>query len=442
MNSGKRRREWMLKPKIKLSELCTIEKGKIGITKAIPGEYPLVVTAEERLSHNEYHFEGNAVVIPLVSSSGHGHRSLKRIHFQTGRFAVGSILCVVMPKDEQVLRADYLYRFLDLNKEHELVGRMRGMANVSLPMSEIGEIEIPLPPLDEQKEFVERYAILEKETEKVQNELTHQLTLIKQLRQAFLREAMQGKLVPQNPVDGHAKDLLAQIKAEKAKLGKKEKPLPPIKPEEIPFEIPQGWVWCRLGEVVLHTEAGKSLKAEEIPAEREEWGVIKTNAITSGQFDENLNKRFSNSKNEYKSILIKKGDFIFCRASGSKGLAGVSCIVDEILASKLILSDKTIRFHLSPKINQEFIHLYNSSQFAKDYYNSLGTGKSTSMNNITREQFLNMPIPLPPKVQQDNLLIKFKEVGLLNKKIEDSILRGQIETDKLLQQVLRERLIR
>src|SRR5690606_29436312 len=109
-----------------IGELCLIEKGKIGIQKATPGEYPLVVTAEERLSHNEYHFEGNAVVIPLVSSTGHGHRSLKRIHFQSGKFAVGNILCVVMPNNENILRADYLYRFLDLNREKELVGRMRG----------------------------------------------------------------------------------------------------------------------------------------------------------------------------------------------------------------------------------------------------------------------------------------------------------------------------
>jgi len=61
--------------KVKLGDLCTIRKGKIGITKAIPGEYTLVVTSEARKSHNEFRFEGEAVVIPLVSSTGHGYRS-------------------------------------------------------------------------------------------------------------------------------------------------------------------------------------------------------------------------------------------------------------------------------------------------------------------------------------------------------------------------------
>jgi type I restriction enzyme S subunit len=64
---------------------------------------------------------------------------------------------------------------------------------------------------------------------------------------------MQGKLVEQNKKDEPASELLKKIKAEKEKLIaekklKKEKELPPIKPEEIPFEIPKNWVWCRLGE--------------------------------------------------------------------------------------------------------------------------------------------------------------------------------------------------
>ena len=75
----------------------------------------------------------------------------------------------------------------------------------------------------------------------------YQVGLIKQLRQAFLREAMQGKLVPQNPNDEPASELLEKIKAEKQRLIKekkikKQKPVPPITKEEIPFEIPENWV--------------------------------------------------------------------------------------------------------------------------------------------------------------------------------------------------------
>ena len=107
-----------------------------------------------------------------------------------------------------ILNTEYLYRFLDLNREKELVSRMRGMANVTLPMKEIANIEVPLPPLDEQIKFVSEYKELETANNTLSTEIIHQLDLVKQLRQSFLREAMQGKLVEQNPNDEPATELI------------------------------------------------------------------------------------------------------------------------------------------------------------------------------------------------------------------------------------------
>jgi len=86
----------------------------------------------------------------------------------------------------------------------------------------------------------------------LRRENTTQASLLTQLRQAYLQEAVMGQLTASTTDDAHA--LLADIKAQKAQLIKegklrKEKPLPPIKPEEIPFEIPKNWVWCRLSEI-------------------------------------------------------------------------------------------------------------------------------------------------------------------------------------------------
>ncbi|MCX6121813.1 MAG: restriction endonuclease subunit S [Ignavibacteriales bacterium] len=91
------------------------------------------------------------------------------------------------------------------------------------------------------------------------NEISHQQSLLKKLRQAILQEAVQGKLVPQDPNDEPASELLNRIKSEKEKLiaeGKlrKEKPLPLIKEEEIPFALPKGWVWCRLGDCSINRD--------------------------------------------------------------------------------------------------------------------------------------------------------------------------------------------
>ncbi|MBK9016065.1 MAG: restriction endonuclease subunit S [Saprospiraceae bacterium] len=87
---------------VKLKEVCRLEKGNTGIMKAIPGDYPIVTMAAERKTHNEYQFDAKAIIIPMVSGSGHGKASINRIHYQEGKFAVGTILCAVIPKDHDV----------------------------------------------------------------------------------------------------------------------------------------------------------------------------------------------------------------------------------------------------------------------------------------------------------------------------------------------------
>ena len=159
----------------KLGDICSIEKGKTPIQKAVPGEYPLVVTADDRLSCNTYQFEGNAVCIPLISSSGHGKKDLRTIHYQTGKFALGNILCAVIPNDETRINARFLYIYLLAKKDILIVPLMRGGANVSLTTASMKNIKVPIPPLEIQQEIVR---ILDQFTE-LTAELTAELTVRK-----------------------------------------------------------------------------------------------------------------------------------------------------------------------------------------------------------------------------------------------------------------------
>jgi type I restriction enzyme S subunit len=294
------------------------------------------------------------------------------------RAATNQSICAVFPKP--VIERDYLYWFFRSHR-YKFIEKSKGGAQPNLSQSVILKTKVPVPDKERQKELIALLKSIDEEGKidlskipnqfkasvkyvlttkngctEIESELTHQISLVKQLRQAFLREAMQGKLVPQDPKDGHAKDLLAQIKAEKAKLGKKDKPLPPIKPEEIPFEIPEGWVWCRLGEVVLHSEAGKSYKCEEIPISNEnEWGVIKVSAVSWDIFLEEQNKLFSKTVPSDISAKVKQGDFLISRANTSE-LVGKSVVVNTI-SKNLLLSDKTIRFKFPNFINSDFINL-------------------------------------------------------------------------------------
>ena len=156
----------------KLGAICHIEKGKTPIQKATPGEFPLVVTANERLWCDSYQFDCTAVCIPLISSSGHGKKDLRTIHYQSGKFALGNILCAVIPNNERYISAQFLYVYLLARKDFLIVPLMRGGANVSLSTDSLKNIKVPVPPLEVQQEIVQ---ILDQFTQ-LTAELTAELT--------------------------------------------------------------------------------------------------------------------------------------------------------------------------------------------------------------------------------------------------------------------------
>src|SRR6056297_2460694 len=91
---------------------------------------------------------------------------------------------------------------------------------------------------------------------------------VQKLRQAILQLAVSGKLVSQDPSDEPASELLKRIKTEKDRLIKegkikKQKPLPPIEPNEVPYELPEGWEWVKLGQISVNIHYGYTASAKE-----------------------------------------------------------------------------------------------------------------------------------------------------------------------------------
>lgn len=179
----------------KLEEVCILQKGNTGIQKAKPGEYPLVVTAEERLTSNEYQFDCEAVCIPLVSSTGHGHASLKRIHYQKGKFALGNILCAVIPKNNQDLLAEYLYVYLMVYKDELLVPLMKGAANVAMTVNSLKGVEIKIPTVEQQKRIIAEYNSITSKIEEINNTNTRSFEYIDKLEEKILYKAFNKKLL-------------------------------------------------------------------------------------------------------------------------------------------------------------------------------------------------------------------------------------------------------
>lgn len=165
----------------KLADCCVLEKGCTPIQKAIPGEYPLVVTTEERKSCNTYQFDKPTVCIPLVSSRGHGVASLNRLYYQEGKFALGNILCGVTPVNSDELSAKYLFYYLNHKKDTLIVPLMRGGANVSLTVDSLKRVKVPVPPVSVQCEIVRVFD----KFESLGNELTAELAARKKQHEYY-----------------------------------------------------------------------------------------------------------------------------------------------------------------------------------------------------------------------------------------------------------------
>jgi len=408
----------------------------LGILKAVPGEYPMVVTSEERKSHNEFQFDDEAVIVPLVSGTGHGHASIKRIHFQKGKFALGSILCAIIPKDKKQLNAEYLYRFLDLNKEKELVARMKGMANVSLPFKEIAQIEIPLPALKDQLKFVKQYEDLESKSNLLSTELTHQLSLVKKLRQQLLQDAVQGKLVKQNPADEPASELLKKIKAEKEKLiaekkVKKEKELPPIKLEEIPFDIPDNWVWCRLGEICTKVTDGFHNTPPKVASG---FPYISATHVKSDNIDwkscHYVDEKYH--RELYVKTFPQKGELLIVNIGAGCGTPAIINVDYEFSFKNTAI----LKFNQG-LVNNKLLYYYFLLRKEEIYINLTKGGLQPFLSLAILNEIY---FPLPPLAEQNRIVQKLDELMQRCNDLDASIKQSQSQNEKLLQQVFREAL--
>jgi len=348
----------------------------------------------------------------------------------------------------------FVLRYILLPSNIHTVNQLsKGVAGISRKrFKEHLFLNMPLPnvPYNEQLRICNQIDQHSCRIHELDTEIQRQKTILAQLRQAILQEAIQGKLTAdwreQHPDVEPASELLKRIAAEKAELVKakkirKQKPLPPITDDEIPFEIPETWEWCRLGDIILNSESGKSLRCDAISVTGTAWGIVKTSAITTGVFLENENKYLSNEAPSCLNSRIHEGDLIFCRASGSKGLAGKSAIVRN-LTKNLLLSDKTIRVNVPNCIIREYIHIYNSTQTAAQYYSGLNTGKSTSMNNVTRPQLLSLLIACPPSNEQQAIVERVQAQLTICDKLEKEITAAEQHAKHLSAAILQEVFVR
>ena len=184
--------------------------------------------------------------------------------------------------------------------------------------------------------------------------------------------------------------------------------------DEVPFEIPQGWEWCRLRDIILGTNAGKSPNCEKRPKKSEEWGVLTTTSIQENAFLSNENKVLPKHYVITPEHCVRYGDILITRA-GPVNRTGIVCMVENN-CDKLILSDKTVRIdYMHDYCNPKFLVFVLNSSAIHELVMSATVGMAASQVNVSQVSIQNTLIPFPPSKEQQRIIDK---LGALLPQIE------------------------
>ncbi|WP_291914445.1 restriction endonuclease subunit S [Limnohabitans sp.] len=253
---------------------------------------------------------------------------------------------------------------------------------------------------------------------------------VARLRELILTLAVQGKLVPQDPNDEPASELLEKIRVEKDRLIaegkiKRDKPFAEITDEEKPFELPTNWSWCKGREIFnvirgvtyQKTDARETFVEEHLP-------LLRANNI---QATINLDglvyvPRHLVSDDQ----CLRKGDYLVCLASGSKKLVGKAAPFTSDVACTFGAFCGVIR----PLSEMDFLAIYLSSPLYRDTVSAASAG--IGINNLKGTSLLGLDIPLPPLAEQSRIVTRVEELMQLCDALEVS---GQLEAQQHAQLV-------
>jgi type I restriction enzyme S subunit len=257
---------------------------------------------------------------------------------------------------------------------------------------------------------------------------------IGKLRQAILQLAVMGKLVPQNANDEPAAVLLERIKKEKERKVKKEKSLPAIKDDEIPFDLPIGWECVRLGEICsfFGGYAFKSDSYVELSSNQViRLGNVKNDKIMLKQSPVYITDEiaFENEK-----FLIHKED-ILITMTGTKNKRDycfTSVVEDKHIADKnLYLNQRVGSLRISETLFIQLVNIFLKSSMILDLLFSSETG-TANQGNIGVDAIRNLPFPLPPLNEQKRIVTKVDKLMKLCDELETKLTQTQTEREKII----------
>ncbi|MBC8232758.1 restriction endonuclease subunit S [bacterium] len=374
----------------------------------------------------------------------------------------------------------YIYYYLLTKIEYNLA-ISAGSAIPNLSTSQIIESLIPLSTLNEQKRIVAKIESLLEKSSEIQTQLEqanqevivlNQVGLnrlleakngdefresskfisdnfdllysdqrnIEKLKQAILQEALQGRLVPQYPTDESATELIKRIKYDKAyliskKKIKRTKPLPPISPDEMPYELPEGWAWVRLGEIAVKLGAGSTPRGGKSVYQDHGIKFIRSQNVWNNGLRLDDVVFISEEINARMKLSVVKPKDILLNITGAS--IGRSALVPDDFDTGNVNQHVTIVRLVDSEI-RKFAHLCLISPYVQKMIMDVQVG--ISREGLSMSRLATFLIPIPPLNEQKRIVAKVDKLMKLCDELESQLVQSKQESEKLMQAVLQEAL--
>ena len=258
-----------------------------------------------------------------------------------------------------------------------------GNAQAGVYLGELDKLYIPLPPFAEQQRIVTEIGCWFAWIDKIEQEKSDLQTAIKQTKSKILDLAIHGKLVPQDPNDEPAIELMKRIN-----------------PDFTPCDnghYPVGWIDVILGDIFYHN-TGKALNSSN---KEGVWrNYLTTSNVYWNQFDLSIIKQMPFKDNELEKCTVEKGDLLVCEG-GDIGRSAIWNFDYNICIQNHI-------HRLRPKGDLNVLFYYYVLRFLKEY-NLIG-GKGIGLLGLSSNELHKIRMPLPPRREQDRIVLKIEEM--------------------------------
>ena len=386
---------------VRLGAICQLLDGEKRSGDAFPyleARYLRGKTAPTIMTEGKYIAEGTNVILVDGENSG------EVFHIPEDGYMGSTFKVLFVP---EALFLEYVIYFLQLHK-NTLRNNKKGAAIPHLNKDIFFNLILPVPPLAEQKRIVAKIEELLPLIDRYEQAWSRLEDFNKRfpvdMQKSILQMAIQGKLVPQLPEEGTGEELFRQIQAEKQRLIKagtikKEKPLPEITEDEIPFDIPESWKWVRFSDVLDvrdGTHDTPKYVTSGIP-------LVTSKNLVDGEIDFETTKLISAEDAQAINMrsAVDDGDILF---------AMIGTIGNPVLVKK----DREFcikNMALFKAIDQELISMEYLLLFLQNAQHVMKKKASGGVQSFVSLRFLrNYLLPLPPLAEQKRIVAKLEEI--------------------------------